>query len=272
MMHRLALALLLVACTKPAPTTTSADAATPPPIVDAAVEAMAKLSPDDDARRVVRAWSDALDRHDVEALRPLYADKVVYYTAQRTKAQVLGWKKNALGPTSTFHQQITSDIDITDGDGGTKIAMFTKRSGNGTKLGKTKAELILGGSPLVINAELDAPKRADDCEAAVMSAFNALPAVQKAMDDVRKELPKYPDRTEGGVGPMHEDDGTISGMLGVFQPERFETIAGFSYAPSGVLEVTVMGDSFTSNAAAASDKAHLIAPSTMAKIKTACGH
>src|SRR4051812_42901811 len=36
-------------------------------------------APEKEAERVVRAWSDALDKHDVAALENLYGDQVVFY-------------------------------------------------------------------------------------------------------------------------------------------------------------------------------------------------
>ena len=191
-MRRLAALFFLVGCTKATPSLPAAiDASV---AVAVTVDAAPALSPDDDVRRVVRAWSDALDRHDVDALGALYADNVFFYTSVRTKAQVLAAKTSALGPTSTFHQQIVGDIAVTNGR-----ATFTKRSGNGTKLASGQAVLVVAGSPLAITEERDAPRPPASCEAAVMDVVDAIPAVKKQMDDIRKNVAKTPDANLGGI-------------------------------------------------------------------------
>lgn len=256
-MRRFALLLLLAGCsTKTAPTASDAGVAVDAAVPDAAVEAAAALSPDDDARRIVHAWSDALDRHDIDALDPLYAKNVYFYTSLRTKAQVLAAKRSVLPPGSTFHQEIVGDITITDNGGGTKKATFTKRSGSG-KLVDSPAILILGGTPMAITQERDAPPPPASCEATLMSVVNAMPAVKKEMDATRANLAKTPDANEGGMGPEKQGDGSWTGALGVFHPDRFESIVQFSYA-KGALAVTVMGDDQKASAA------------DLAKLKAAC--
>lgn len=266
MMRRLAALLFLVGCTKATPPGATTDAGVEGGIV-VAVDAAPALSPDDDVRRVVRAWSDALDRHDVDALGALYADNVFFYTSVRTKAQVLAAKKSALGSTSTFHQQIVGDVAVTNGR-----ATFTKRSGNGTKLASSDAVLVVAGSPLVITEERDAPQPRDvgSCEAAVMGVVEAIPAVKKELEAIQKNVAKAPDLHMGGIGPEREDDGTIDGQLGVHHPDRFESVVQFSYSAKGALSVSLMGDEYTSDAKAASDKAHLITDTS--RLAPACGH
>lgn len=247
-MRRALLLVLLLACksnnnaTPPAP---SASVASTP---SASVAPPAENPAHAEARRVVQAWSDALDKHDLVALEKTYGDPVVFYKlGPKPKKTVLAMKRSVLGPKSTFHQQIMDRIEIAPAPKDTWQATFTKRSGNGTKLGDTQAFLVLGGSPLVIVEERDAPRQATSCEEVASSVAWEVPAVKKAMDGVRKELPKYPDRNEGGIGPETFEDGTIQASIGVHSPERFERIASFTVYPNGRLDVNVGGEDYTTD-------------------------
>jgi hypothetical protein len=224
---------------EPAPTASSA-----PAVVASAASAD---TGEKEAERIVRAWSDALDKHDVAALENVYADSVVFYNlGTKPKKSVLAMKKSALGPKSTFHQQIIDRIDVKK-SGERYEATFTKRSGNGTKLGDTQALIVLSGTPLRITEERDAPRPKTSCEDVASDvAWNTEP-VKKAMDAVRKELPKYPDRNEGGIGPEKFEDGTIQASIGVHQPERFETIASYTVYPNGRLDLNVGPDLYTTD-------------------------
>jgi hypothetical protein len=216
------------------------------PSASASASSAAADTPEKEVERVVRAWSDALDKHDVAALEKLYADPVFFYTKSQPKKTVLAMKKSVLGPTSTFHQQIMGKIEVTTTGKG-YAATFTKRSGNGTKLGDTKALLVLSGTPLAIAEERDAPRPAESCETVAASVMWAIPAVKKAMDDVRKNLEKFPDRHEGGIAPMTMEDGTIVMEWGVHHPDRFERIVSYVVYPNGRLDVDAYGTAYTTD-------------------------
>jgi hypothetical protein len=205
-----------------------------------------------EARKVVLAWNSALDKHDVVALAPLYAPRVKFYGAgEVTRSALIEGKKRALGKGSTFHQQIVSDLDIARSDDDSFDVRFTKRSGAPT-LSDVRARLVLArgdaGSLLIVE-ETDEPsddrakkRAARGCAEIAADVVNALPKVKKLLDDTAKELPKYPDRHMGGVGPLDEDDGGFSVGLGVHQPERYEALVWYTVKRDGSITVSAMGD------------------------------
>lgn len=271
------LLLLLAACkSKPAEPTPAPSASVASPIASASAPPAASGSPEQqEAERVVRAWSDALDKHDVAALEKVYADTVVFYASgSKPKAEVLAIKKSALGPTSTFHQQIMDKIEVTKTPKGYE-ATFTKRSGNGTKLGDTKALIVLSGSPLLITEERDYPRAKESCEEVASSVAWSAPAVKKAMDAVRKELPKFPDRHEGGIGPETFEDGSIQASIGVHHPDRFERIASYVVYPNGRLDLSVGADDYTTDPSGQTfdgAPAKKLPEADRARVTAACSH
>jgi hypothetical protein len=199
----------------------------------------------DDARRIIRAWNEALVKHDVDALAPLYAPRVKFYTSDMSRAAVLSAKRRALGPKSTFRQEIISELEILPSGDGVAVS-FNKRSGPAGKTADVRATLVLTGNPMAISQERDAasdarlaPSDLDDrCGNAVLKIVQAMPAVKKALAGAEAELPKYPDRRMGGIGPVREADGQLTGGLGVHSDERYEALVWYSVSPAGVLEVT----------------------------------
>lgn len=72
----------------------------------------------DDVRRVVRAWSDAVDRHDLTSLDRMYDDSVAYagsWAAKIPKERVLAAKQVQLGSASRFRQTIVDPIEVFSG-------------------------------------------------------------------------------------------------------------------------------------------------------------
>jgi hypothetical protein len=286
MATRRALALLpflfLVACRENAPATTDAGAAAtvtpsaePTSSASAASNRDAAAAPDaspltraDEARRIVRAWNDALVKHDVDALTPLYAPRVKFYTSEMSRAAVLGAKRRALGPTSTFRQEIISELELLPSGDGVTVS-FNKRSGPAGKSADVRATLVLSGNPMAIREERDAasdarlaPSDLDDrCSNVVTKTVQAMPAVKKVLAGAEAELPKYPDRRMGGMGPVREADGQLTGGLGVHSDERYEALVWYSVSPNGVLEVT---------APSASPNPLPIAPADAARISATC--
>jgi hypothetical protein len=88
-----------------------------------------------------------------------------------------------------------------------------------------------------------------------------MPAVRKLLAGAEAELPKYPDRRMGGMGPVREADGQLTGGLGVHSDERYEALVWYSVSPNGVLEVT---------APSASPNPLPIAPADAARISATC--
>ena len=205
------------------------------------------------AKDLIQAWSRALDLHDLAALAPMYAPRVMFYGRDVPRAVVLAAKTRALGPGSTFHQSITSDIMVVRADDGTMRASFTKRSGAGSPPRVTDVAARVGmvrgdGGALAIVEETDVPSqgRATEmnragCHLAAAAAVHDLPAVKKLLADTQHEIDAhYKDRHLGGWGPIDEADG-FSAALGVDQPERFENMVLYG-VHAGKLTVTVMGE------------------------------
>lgn len=285
MATRRALALLcflyVSACRDNASTTTDAGVAAtvadaaPSPSASSPKATEGDAAPDasgltraDEARRIVRAWNDALVKHDVDALKPLYAPQVKFYTSEMSRAAVLGAKRRALGPKSTFRQEITSELEILPSGDGVSVS-FNKRSGPAEKLADVRATLVLTGNPMAIRQERDAasdarlaPSDLDDrCGNVVLKIVRAMPAVKKVLAGVEAELPKFPERHMGGMGPIREADGQLTGGLGVHSDERYEALVWYSVGPNGVLEVT---------APSASQDPLPVAPADAARVSTTC--
>ena len=91
----------------------------------------------------MRAWNEALDSHNVAALEPLYFKNICYYGRVVALGEVLKQKKDALGATSTFHQQIVGDVRFVQSQAGFVVARFTKRSGPAARLRDTQARVVL---------------------------------------------------------------------------------------------------------------------------------
>ena len=94
----------------------------------------------------------------------------------------------------------------------------------------------------------------------VLGIVQAMPAVKKLLAATEGELTKHPDRHMGGVGPMREADGQLTGGLGVHSDERYEALVWYAVSPSGVLEVTT----------SASPDALPVAPADATRVAGAC--
>jgi hypothetical protein len=104
------------------------------------------LASDDEVRRVIRSWSDALDRHDFDTLGSLYDERVRYYGKLLPKGAVLNAKRAAL--RGAFRQQVAGEIVIRDGaDNYEEFATFTKRSGVPDRMTEVRARLQVERDP-----------------------------------------------------------------------------------------------------------------------------
>lgn len=241
------------------------DAAPSPPVAKAMADAGAQTASKQElAKRIVRSWNDALDRHDIDALGTLYAPTVAFYGTDAPRAAVLAAKKRALGRGSTFEQRIASDLEVADAPGGGVEVTFTKRSGTGGKLVDVRAIIVVAGDVPAITQERDAAsdaraerQRDERCFDAVTGTVSALPAVKRILGKVEADLAKFPDHRMGGIGPMRVDDGSVTGALGVHSDERFEAMVWYSVAPDGKLEVTA-------------PEALAVSPADAARVKVVC--
>ena len=268
-----ALSLTIAACSRssggssPAASisSSSADGAAPAAAtLDSGPEDLLKTS----AQARLRAWNDALDRHDVSALEPLYATSVCLYGRVVARSKAVEAKQKALGPGSTFHQKVVGEAQAqTDSDGAVVLG-FVKRSGSGDQLHDIRAKLVMRSETrdgaLWIVEETDeasqsaevrrdaceaaawrevkaaAPAGSGACEATAAKVVNELPAVKKFMDDAKKAAAGGAHL--GGVGP--EDDGdSFTVGIGFQNPDRFEGHVFYTVVrKTGELTVAVDGE------------------------------
>ncbi len=201
-------------------------------------------------RTTVRAWSDALDRHDLKGLAACYDDVVAYYGDEwLQRAVVVERKRVALAQAPAFHQTIVGDIDVASGDGGLFTATFVKRSGSGHAVAKVRARLSLRRtreSRLVIHGESDQPSddvnaRTQACDDAASRAVHVLPSVRGLEQDVAPRDGGSP-LALGGMGPIDNGDGTVTFGIGVHSDERFEARVWYTVnRKTGSVTVTVDG-------------------------------
>jgi len=214
---------------------------------------------EDPAARVVRAWSDALDRHDLAALERVYGASVVFYGRPRTKSAVLAAKRVAFAKQPTFRQELIGDVALERGDDARVTATFTKRSGTDAAFSVDTATLVLAPSPagyvVVEEADADSLRRQASspsaCEAKASEVVNALSEVRRATADAMRDADQSDGGARfGGVGPNDDGEGGITFALGVHTDERFETRVVASVSRDGVLTVTISGDDVAVPAAA----------------------
>lgn len=233
------------------PSATAAPSVSTPPVAP-----MATVDP---AERAVRAWSEALDRHDLEGLARLYGPSVVFYGQPRSKAAVVAAKRAAFAKQRSFRQELVGDIALARAPDGRVTATFTKRSGDGAAFSVDTATLVLAPSAAgyVVVEEADAAslaRRASSpsvCEAKATEVVNALPEVKRATADAMTDADQSDGGARfGGVGPNDDGEGGITFALGLHTDERFETRVVASVAKNGALSVMVLGSDVAVPAAA----------------------
>jgi ketosteroid isomerase-like protein len=230
---------------QPAPSSTPSSAAAAP------TPSSSPSDPSDEAASaVVRAWNDALDRHDTTRLDALYGDAIRFYGRGLKKAAVIAAKAAALRQQVTFHQQIVGPLALTHASDGTLTVNFMKRSGEHGKLHDTDALLVLarrnGGSWLIV-AEGDAVKTRDAatleaCQAKAAEVVAALPEVKRAEASAMAEADQSKGSARfGGMGPNDDGDGGFSVASGLQTDESFQCRVSYTVDRKGLLSVTVSG-------------------------------
>jgi ketosteroid isomerase-like protein len=212
---------------------------------------------DDDVLRVVRAWSDALDRHDVDALAGLYEDYVRFYGSDTpvSRSTVLGMKRSALGPGSTFRQEIVGEITVVHDQDGGSTARFVKRSGPAGAMREVRAYLVLRRRPdgqFVIWTENDEPTDAaaktrsaweEACEATAARVVDERPAVKTFEESAQRAADASHGRARfGGIGPVEGDDDSFGVGIGFHTDDRYEGHVWYSVGrKTGEVKLTVDG-------------------------------
>ncbi len=210
----------------------------------------APLSPLDPerVRRVVQAWNDALDKHDVDALRHVYAERVHLYGKDLARAAVLDEKRAALGRSPGFHQSIAGPIALSPSRGGAMEARFEKSSGEPPRVSTVHARLVLTpgdpGRPVIAEESDESsdgrkPEPVDRCKEVAARVVNALPQVERAMHAAQVAVDRADGAaTVGGMMPVDDDDG-FEAELGIHTGERFEPSVSYGVDRAGRLTVTV---------------------------------
>ena len=225
-MRAIFLGLVLVACSKPAPPSVIADAAAPSASVVAPASADADAAHVDQearARAVVTKWNDALDKHDLDALRALYADRIDFYGHSMTRDAVVTAKQKAFAAAPGFHQSIVGPIDLTH-EKGVFTARFQKRSG-GAKQSEVEARIVVDDGKVLVESDrtVNAPRKSASCEEVAGAVVFALPEVKRVIDEDFAELKSTKsDGNVGGIGPIPEEGGGFSAGIGIHTPERYE--------------------------------------------------
>lgn len=83
------------------------------------------LSEDDQIKELVNRWNQTLNDADPSAIE-LYADRVKYYTAERTARQIVDGRVAAVKKDRRFSQLLMDDISLTKYPNGLIRAKFTK--------------------------------------------------------------------------------------------------------------------------------------------------
>jgi DNA-directed RNA polymerase specialized sigma24 family protein/ketosteroid isomerase-like protein len=184
----------------------------------------------EDVRRTIRDWNAAMNRHDLQALKPLYAEDVSYYDRWDPtipRARVLDAKRAMFGPASAYSQDVLGEVAVRPGDiMASRVAVFRM---NATVAGVTKVTTVT----VTLERELDGRfaisketneeglrSKADwqlHCLTAASEAVRAVSEVQafyaQAAKDTKTAEGEYPRLTE-----MDRED---------LPGERFERVTGY---------------------------------------------
>ena len=252
----LAVCLALSGCdprkpSAPRPATSTAAshraAASPAP---SASEKTPPLSPEaENALKTVRAWSDALDRRDLDKLGELYAGTVRFYGRDLSKNAVITAKRAAFAKQPRFRQMIIGEISLSL-NLGVFTASFHKKAGpdddfwvNGAKLGvkeETGKFLIVEETDdESMQKELVARER---CMTKVAEVVTTLPDVKFAEKVALEEI----EASDGGwsmsgIGPNDDSEGGFNAEVGIRTEVNIDTRYRYSVDRKGHLSVSTRG-------------------------------
>jgi hypothetical protein len=214
----------------------------------------------------VSAWSDALDRHDTNALGGLYAEEVGFYGQRRTKAAVVHAKQAVLNSCPTFRQQIPGFIDVRSVED-FYVARFSAHFGASNDLRDRDLRLVLrrgDGGPLLIVEEVDdatAEKQQERCETVAAEVVNALPQVKRRIAQAWARADASGGRLRfGGIGPQHVDvPNGFFASIGIHSDERCETVASYEVDRDGRLRLSIAGEPLP-----------VVSPGALGRVARAC--
>lgn len=205
------------------------------------------LSPEAQAAlKTVRAWNDALDRHDLDALRGLYASTVRFYGQDRSNAAVIAAKRAAFAKEPAFRQEIVGEITLSL-NLGVFTASFLKVAGPPTAFLAINAKLgvkAVDGKFLVVEETDEVSMKKElgadtDCATKVSEVLDSLPEVKRAeegaLDEIRRSDGGW---RMGGIGPTEDGEGGFTAQVGIFTEDRLDTRYWYSVDRKGQLSVT----------------------------------
>lgn len=220
---------------------------------------------DERANQIIRAWNEALNRHDADGLAGLYGETVRFYGRTLSRKAVVAAKRAAFAKQPAFFQELIGIPEFSRTQDEALTASILKRSGEGDKWEVVSAKLVLSlgdAGAFVIIAETDEPssRREElgrgDCLTTAVEAVNALPEVERAVAAAMATADGEKARF-GGLGPYDDEKGGVFGGLGIHTDERFEEQISY-HVQKGVLWVSVLGDEVT------------IPQDALRKVKRAC--
>lgn len=233
---------------KPKPVAAASSAPNAP--APSASEKATPLSPEaEGAWKTVRAWSDALDRHDLEKLGELYAGTVRFYGRDLSKNAVIAAKRAAFAKKPGFRQMIIGEISLSLSLG-VFTASFTKKAGpddeflvNSAKLGikedAGKFLIVEETDEESVQKELSARAA---CMTKVHDVVGALPDVQFAEKVALEEIEESDGGwTMSGIGPNDDGEGGFDAEVGIRTEVNIDTRYRYSVDRKGRLTVSTKG-------------------------------
>jgi hypothetical protein len=207
-----------------------------------------ETGPNAPAYRAVRAWNDALDRHDLAKLEKLYDDQVLFYGFRRSKAEVIAAKKADFEKRPKFSHEIIGNIEVQRVFDGLVIASFHKKSGPPDDFEVIEARLALTGAEFLVSEEQDARSIEqqnaipEDCYKKASEVVNTIPAVARAGEEGSRELAESKgSKRLGGFGPEPDGAGGFQVVEGLYIEDFMHTSIAYQVDRSGRLTVQVHG-------------------------------
>lgn len=209
-----------------------------------AAASRSEAGPNASAYRAVRAWNDALDRHDLENLERIYGDEVFSYGYRRSKVDLLKAKRAMFEQRPNFRQEIIGDIDLQRPIEDVVVATFVTKSGPPENFEVTGARLELRGATLLVTEESDDSSLKQQnaisqiCYDKAAEVVSSLASVVRVRAEVEHELAKSTGRKRiGGFGPQPDDAGGFQVVEGVYIEEFLHTRVRYEVDRGGHLTV-----------------------------------
>jgi hypothetical protein len=199
--------------------------------------------------RAVRAWNEALGRHDLAKLEKMYVDEVLFYGYRRSKGEVIAAKRAEFERRPKFEQEIIGHIQVDRVLPDLVIARFVKKAGPPDDFEVIDARLELRGTgELLISEESDEKSLAqqntipEGCYGKAREVVNSIPAVTRAAEERTRELATSNGAKRfGGFGPEPDGAGGFQVLEGLYVEDSLQVRIAYEVDRSGHLTVTAQG-------------------------------